>query len=887
VGFWSDYQLNNVNDHVNFRQTQTAAGHLPRGQAIEIGFIDGLEGLVEIAVHDGDPVFGGPQNAPSNPPPIQLPGSRLPLKVELVSPRTPTPIRTWNSMDELQVNGMAGFSYYISGPEVVTGGQWRVRVTNNSNDAVAPATVRVSHYADRSDVRTRDLPTRLLNHLLQIALQALVPAAKLEGHSATIRFNPELADLVGDMEAAGLGERRFSLGDLSATGELINVEVRLTSGTELQAAVQKHFDAELARINLLPMSDAVHRQQLQQVRDQVEAQRDAWSVEKVPLTTPVVHATILATTLDLDYSTFLGSVDLGQVKNVSGHLYIAFEPRLAAARVFATSPADFTGLSGVASALGIIPDAGTLITAALTNSIQEVGAVLGRYLGEVLVNLIERDYVFLDVEATDTNWRVRHCRPPAASTTRGGLEDRIPSHPQPNLPTGPVIRIPVPATTTPFQIPDTATLARLDQIQTIIVLMLENRSFDHMLGYLGPKYKGFTSPPQYTSEVAEPYTRAIGMVQAATLTDPVTQIHVSPHHDFQSVRRQIANGAMSGFAREMADRGDPYLAMSYYTATELDVFDKLAQQYCVCTQWFAAHPGPTWPNRFATVTGTIPEVENFESNDPRLGWFSNYTIFDLLSKYGIPWRYFEGDLSFARMFNAFRLDDEHVIPFEDSDEGFAKYVRNVQPTQPRVIFIDPNFVDLPPIATANDDHPPANIANGQRLVNQVVSALKYSPLWANSMLVVTYDEHGGFFDHVAPPGTDLGPADLRGQIPLIHPEGAPHLGVRVPAFVISPWTTPGSVCDRVLDHTSIMKTILVRFRNQIIAFDRSRFGPRVNAAAHLGPALKATSPQTNRNTAPSAVAQSGVLLKRRSTPAGGPERDFHSALLKAFRAGTR
>jgi phospholipase C len=105
------------------------------------------------------------------------------------------------------------------------------------------------------------------------------------------------------------------------------------------------------------------------------------------------------------------------------------------------------------------------------------------------------------------------------------------------------------------------------------------------------------------------------------------------------------------------------------------------------------------------------------------------------------------------------------------------------------------------------------------------------------MFVITYDEHGGFFDHVPPPGTELGPQEWRGKVPRIHPDGADHLGVRVPAFVISPLVEAGSVCHEVLDHTSILKTILLRHRTRIHSSVFTSFGPRVNEAAHLGAAL--------------------------------------------------
>jgi phospholipase C len=169
-------------------------------------------------------------------------------------------------------------------------------------------------------------------------------------------------------------------------------------------------------------------------------------------------------------------------------------------------------------------------------------------------------------------------------------------------------------------------------------------------------------------------------------------------------------------------------------------------------------------------------------------------------------------------------------------------------TLPSVSWIDPNFSNFNPIGfQPNDDHAPADIRDGQELVLAVYHALAAGPQWDKTMLVIVYDEHGGFYDHVPPPAA----ADD-------NPRMFGHYGVRVPALVVSPWVEPGSVSTTVFDHTSIIKTILLRFAPE--ALHRSAWlhgllaraakaghphylGTRVAQAHDLGELLTRTAPR--------------------------------------------
>ena len=345
-----------------------------------------------------------------------------------------------------------------------------------------------------------------------------------------------------------------------------------------------------------------------------------------------------------------------------------------------------------------------------------------------------------------------------------------------------------------------------ERIDHIVVLMLENRSFDHLFGHLSLPGSGRTDVDGLRGDEAN---SGVGVtIPVEELTD--TTFPISPDHGHEGVLQQMADGRMTGFVanflRRFGDHVDitEFHPMGYYGAGTLPAHDFLTRNYLVCDRWFCAHPGPTWPNRFATFCGQIPSLDNFSLDDPRIGFTQLATVFDRLPR--SAWRVYESDIAFLRMFDRHRLDDRNIRPADrfaaDVDAGDL----------PLFTFLEPDYTDVVPVdRIANDDHPPADLLQGQRLLEQTYNALRQSPLWSRSMLVITYDEHGGFHDHVAPPGTsppNTDPEDVEPQARL-HPDGPTFLGPRVPSLVISPWVAAG-VSSTVFDHTSIAKTVLLR-----------------------------------------------------------------------------
>lgn len=457
---------------------------------------------------------------------------------------------------------------------------------------------------------------------------------------------------------------------------------------------------------------------------------------------------------------------------------------------------------------------------------------VGGYLADAFVELAQRGHRFYDLIGDPDGFVVRHVAPHA--------------HSEPVQP--PHLEFPSADGIEPAPLPE-GPLSNLKKIQNIVVLMQENRSFDHMLGYLShPRFGKRGDIAGLSGDERNPPPETGKAIHSHPLENP--NFPYSPEHGFHEVATQIANGDMSGFVSSFVGRWPlvpPDMVMGFFTDEVLPVYDFLARTYSICDHWFSAYPGDTQPNRFCTLSGHTPVLENFDIDDPVVAYLKLPTIFDLLSEAGVTWKYFENDVAFLRVYDRYRLDDEHVIPFSDSRDGFLVSAREGR--LPQVTFIDPNFVDVPPVRTATDDHAPASVVGGQHAIAQIHDALVKSPQWvtpskdAGILFVITYDEHGGFYDHVPPPGTDK--SREKGPIAPVHPNGNPFLGVRVPMFAISPFVAAGGANHNVFDNTALLKTIGLRFLGgaDFKHFPPFRLGPRVAQSRHLGELLTETRPR--------------------------------------------
>jgi phospholipase C len=291
----------------------------------------------------------------------------------------------------------------------------------------------------------------------------------------------------------------------------------------------------------------------------------------------------------------------------------------------------------------------------------------------------------------------------------------------------------------------------------------------------------------------------------------------------------------------------------------LPMYKYLAAEFCICDRFFSSHPGPTMPNRMFSLSGQLQYDRfgepRFNNGGDSLTLSRDPTIFDLLSQHGITWRVYESppSVTMLRFFSRYAGNDTEI-----RDVNFLQYdVQNGK--LPSVTFIDPQFHYSRP----NDDHPPADMMAGQNLIGRVYKALRSKQsVWEKTLFIVTYDEHGGLFDHVVP---DVAEILQDGSKPPVEVR----YGVRVPSFLVSPWVEKGSVFKQVVDHTSILKTILVRF----CGAQKPHLSDRVTWASDLGAALTLSQSRTIQETFPtlppdpSADIPGGVFT---TSPSGSP-----------------
>lgn len=404
-----------------------------------------------------------------------------------------------------------------------------------------------------------------------------------------------------------------------------------------------------------------------------------------------------------------------------------------------------------------------------------------------------------------------------------------------------------------------SSLENLAKFEHLVVLMLENRSFDHMLGYLTLNGRRDVDGLTGTENNVAPdgSTHPVHPLGSRTAFADEAE---DPDHSGTSVDEQVSGdcgGFVTNFARhseqEAAKLGvpipDPGLVMGYYTEDQLPVYDFLARQFCVCDRWFSSVPGATWPNRLYALTGRGEGSRNDRS--PPLYELPTFPRF--LDAAGVDWRWYSYDPATLRSVDpAYRFTNHDRFAFFDKrkisiDEGLIGVLTETGEsfveaaaagTLPAVSWIDPHFKDLRVLGPdSNDDHPPSDVTAGQSLVLAVYHALRTSPAWEKTLLVIVYDEHGGLYDHVVPPAAPgVAPFD--------------RYGVRVPALVVSPLIEPGVVARTsasadaekvVFDHTTIIKTILLRFCQRDGRIPD--LGPRVSAANHLGVLLSRDSPR--------------------------------------------
>lgn len=548
-----------------------------------------------------------------------------------------------------------------------------------------------------------------------------------------------------------------------------------------------------------------------------------------------------------------------------------------------------------------VPDWLADVRTDIQNTLQEMlrQALNGNVLQPVFTTLMGGQFTVLDSAWKDSCFEFRFIPPP----------EPAPHHLSPFYSARGTV---APGTAPTFSSPN------LGKIDRIVVLMMENRSFDHVLGYLSLT-GGRSDVDGLDASLLNSYDPAL---RPAPYIE--TRLPFDPDHSFRPVGLQMGNGGvgnqpMRGFVLSFLEKypfmafdpdspqrkaqDDPFwyalrakytmaAIMGYHTEKTLPYYAFLAKEYLLCDRWYSSHPGPTFPNRFYYLggqLGTDPSGEPQRDNDAdSLRLLRARTVQDALTERGVPWKMYESgpDVCMLRMYARYAFDDTNIRPIEEF------YAAARAGTLPSVTFLEPKYH----IGTGtNDDHPPTDMASGQGLVQGVHDALTSNPAsWAKTLLILTYDEHGGLHDHRLPDLADRYVAPGLPQIDIGY-------GVRVPTFIISPWVPAGvttrQITQNVFDHTSILKTIVNRFcpNDPAILSDRMAFAndlfPLLTLETPRPPAAVATpspapppipTPSQTRAAARAMIAEArdAHAPLRRGRDLLGPNVDWHEYMTR-------
>ena len=314
-----------------------------------------------------------------------------------------------------------------------------------------------------------------------------------------------------------------------------------------------------------------------------------------------------------------------------------------------------------------------------------------------------------------------------------------------------------------------------ERIDTVVVLMMENRSFDHYLGALSLT-EGRNDVDGLQGGMSNPHPDG-GEVEI----HPADQFCISdPPHGWGSSHDQFADGDNSGFVSEHYARHGSEKAhrvMGYYSRDTLSTYYALADAGTVCDRWFSSLMTSTWPNRFYSLAAQSGGARVNESTSD-WDWPD---IFDRVAASGRSWTNYYGNAPFSMLTPNRALIESNFQPLDE-------FFRNAEHgTLPSLVWLDPVY-------GRNDDHPPCHPVAGQVFVSSIYEALAQSPQWERTLFIVSYDEHGGFFDHIPPPTA----ADDRGE------DGFDQLGFRVPALINGPFVKQGFCSNEIYDHSSVL-----------------------------------------------------------------------------------
>ncbi|GAA0138448.1 phospholipase [Lithospermum erythrorhizon] len=356
-------------------------------------------------------------------------------------------------------------------------------------------------------------------------------------------------------------------------------------------------------------------------------------------------------------------------------------------------------------------------------------------------------------------------------------------------------------------------------IKTVVVLVMENRSFDHMLGWMkktiNPSINGVTGKEcnPVSTKGKQTETERICFSDDAEYVDP------DPGHSFEDVAKQVFGSgsipSMDGFVEQALSMSQNLSAtvMKGFKPENVPVYAALMKEFAVFDRWFSSIPGPTQPNRLFVYSATS-HGSTYHVKKQLAKGYPQHTIFDSIHDSGLDFGVYFQNIPTTLFYRNMRKL-KYIFKFHQYDLKFKKDASKGK--LPNLAVIEPRYFDLKGIP-ANDDHPSHDVANGQKLVKEVYETLRKSPQWNETLLVITYDEHGGFYDHVQTPYVDIpSPDGNTGPAPYFFKFD--RLGVRVPTIMVSPWIKKGTVISRPkgpkpnseFEHSSIPATIKKMF----------------------------------------------------------------------------
>ena len=384
--------------------------------------------------------------------------------------------------------------------------------------------------------------------------------------------------------------------------------------------------------------------------------------------------------------------------------------------------------------------------------------------------------------------------------------------------------------------------AKITDIEHVVILIQENRSFDHYFG----SYKGVRGFADKSAAFNQPYppntsSAPAGILLPFHLDTSITNAACTHDitHDWVPQHQSWDSGAMDGFvtSRLAINANDAVLSMGYYTRADVPYYYALADAFTLCDNYFCSVIGPTDPNRLYTMAASIdPDGKNggpiiqtlIATRLSMIGKLTYTTMPEQLQARGISWKVYNAPDQ--NLFNGVYSDN--VLPYFKNfqDPSSVLYKNAFVPQFPTDFVTDAVAGNLPQVSwiipsVVDSDHPPSPALFGEATLAAVITALTANPVaWAKTVLFVTYDENGGFFDHVppttAPPGT---PGEYLTAPPVPDPtlEGSPAiagpigLGFRVPMTIVSPFSRGGFVSSDLFDHTSVLRFLEARFGAEV------------------------------------------------------------------------